>query len=124
MKKYNRIKGQLGENMARKYLEEKSYKFIEANFFMRGGELDLIMTDNDFLVFVEVKLKIGDDFGSPEEMISRSKIAFVKKTAQMFLIKNPKISNIYKRHRIDVVCIKLNQDKSIDRINHYQNVDL
>jgi len=124
MKKYNRNKGQFGENMARSYLEDKGYKFIEANFFMRGGELDLIMSDNDFLVFVEVKLKIGDDFGSPEEMISRSKIAFVRKTAQMFLIKNPKIANIYKRHRVDVVCIQLNQDKTVNRINHYLNIDL
>ena len=124
MKKYNRNKGKFGENMAKSFLEKKNYKLVEANFFMRGGEIDLIMTDNDFLVFVEVKLKIGETFGSPEEMINRAKIAFIRKTAQMFLLENPKLANIYKRQRIDVVCIKLNQDKSIDRINHYQNVDL
>ena len=124
MKKYNRNKGKFGENMAKLFLEKKNYKLVEANFFMRDGEIDLIMTDNDFLVFVEVKLKIGETFGSPEEMINRAKIAFIRKTAQMFLLENPKLANIYKRQRIDVVCIKLNQDKSIDRINHYQNVDL
>ena len=124
MKKYNRNKGIFGENMAKSFLEKKNYKLVDSNFFMRGGEIDLIMTDNDFLVFVEVKLKIGETFGSPEEMINKAKIAFIRKTAQVFLLKNPKMANIYKRQRIDVVCIKLKQDKSIDRINHYQNVGL
>jgi len=124
MKKYNRRKGQMGEKMARLFLEDKGFSFIEANFFMRGGEIDLIMSHGDFLVFVEVKLKIGETFGSPEDMISKSKIAFVRKTAQMFLLENPKLANNFKKRRIDVVCIQLNQDRSINRINHYENIDL
>lgn len=124
MKKYNRNKGRLGENMAKSFLERKTYKFVEANFLMRGGEIDLIMTDGDFLVFVEVKLKIGQDFGSPEEMINKKKIGLIKKTAQMFLMERPKIDKDYKKYRIDAVCIELNKNKTINRIKHYQNIDL
>ena len=48
------------------------------NYENKIGEIDLIVVDKDFLVFVEVKLKVGDMFGTPEEMINKRKLFVVE----------------------------------------------
>ena len=71
---------------------------------------------------MEVKLKIGDKFGSPEEMISKYKLSQIRRVAETFLVLNPDISKRLVKYRIDAVCIVLNEDKTINRINYYENV--
>lgn len=118
----NYNKGKEGEQIARELLVKKGFNLIESNYSNNLGEIDLIMTDKDWLVFVEVKLKIGDKFGSPEEMISKKKLSQVKRTAESFLILESPTVQQYKKYRIDAVCIVLNQDNSIQRIQHYENL--
>lgn len=118
----NYNKGKEGEQIARDLLFQKGFNLIESNYLNNLGEIDLIMTDKDWLVFVEVKLKIGDKFGSPEEMISKKKLSQIKRIAESFLIlESPKVQQ-YKKYRIDAVCIVLNEDNSIQRIQHYENL--
>ncbi len=118
----NYNKGKEGEQIARELLVKKGFNLIESNYSNNLGEIDLIMTDKDWLVFVEVKLKIGDKFGTPEEMISKKKLSQVKRTAESFLILESPTVQQYKKYRIDAVCIVLNQDNSIQRIQHYENL--
>jgi len=123
MKSLNFQKGKLGETIAKDFLLKKGYKIISQNFQNRFGEIDLIMTDKNILVFVEVKLKVGQDFGSPEEMITSKKIQKIKNQALLFLQQNQKISAEYPQQRIDAVCIVLNDnDLQVKTINHYQNI--
>lgn len=119
MKQQNYSKGKLGESLAQNFLIQKGFQPLDHNFHTRFGEIDLIMIDSDTLVFVEVKLKIGSHFGNPEDMISTSKIKQIQKTAQSFIQTHP-LS--YSRFRLDAVCIVLNQDNSVNRINHYENL--
>ena len=49
--------GQIGERLACAYLRDSGYKFIEKNYRSDRGEIDLIMTDSNELVFVEVKTR-------------------------------------------------------------------
>ena len=79
------IKGGLSESLARSFLEKQSYKFLDRNWHCRHGEIDLIMKDQDELVFVEVKMRASDEFGHPENMISYSKINKLKKTALTYI---------------------------------------
>ena len=74
------------------------------------------------LVFVEVKLKIGDQYGSPEEMITPHKITQVQNTATAFLLKNVKLEAEFDSWRIDAVCIVLGEDKQILSLNHWENI--
>lgn len=106
----------MGEVEARVYLETKGFEFVEANFEVDIGEIDLIMKDKDWLVFVEVKYKSDDRMGIPEEMIGPNKIAQVKRVAEIYLMKNPKIRRQYQKWRIDAVCILGKQ------IRHYENI--
>lgn len=122
MKQFNFQKGKLGEKIAKDFLVKKNYKIIQTNFQNRFGEIDLIAADGQTLVFVEVKLKIGEDFGFPEEMISPRKIHQIENQAQVFLQQNPRISVQYPQQRIDAICIVTDQNNNIKRINHYQNI--
>jgi len=123
MKQLNFQKGKLGETIAKDFLLKKGYKIISQNFQNRFGEIDLIAADGQVLVFVEVKSKIGQNFGSPEEMINQRKIQQIKNQALVFLQQNLQISAQYPQQRIDAVCIVLNEnDYSVKSINHYQNI--
>ena len=116
MKQQNYAKGRIGETIAKDFLIEKGYCLIESNFEIDCGEIDLIMSHNDYLVFVEVKFKSNDYMGKPEEMIGKRKIFQVRRVAEIYLLKNPLIKSIYKKYRIDAVCILGNI------INHYENI--
>ena len=118
----NYKRGKLGEKIAKTFLAQKGYRIIDSNFQTRFGEIDLIATKGKKLVFVEVKLKIGVQFGQPEEMIGQAKISQVQKTAAAFLKTRSKIAAIYPFYQIDAVCIVLKQDKTLLRINHYENI--
>jgi putative endonuclease len=65
--------GDWGETEARRYLETKAYVFIERNFRVPEGEIDLVMQDGDIVVFIEVKTRTSDRFGAPEESVSAAK---------------------------------------------------
>ncbi len=97
--------GEKGEATAKEFLIGKGYVWIESNFRTRGGEIDLIMQDGRTLVFIEVKRRRSDEFGLPEEAITRSKIAHMTKTALLYL----KAKGIQdKMVRFDVVTIDTN----------------
>lgn len=118
MKKENFKTGRYGEDLAVDYLEKKGYKIKERNFRTRFGEIDIVGYDKDILVFVEVKTKIGHDFGEPEEMINKTKLSKVKKMGEVYLQNN----NLDVSCRVDVVAIVLDEDMKVERIDHYEAV--
>lgn len=121
-KSFNYQTGKLGEKIAQDFLVRKGYRIIESNFQTRFGEIDLVATKGKKLVFVEVKLKIGVQFGQPEEMISQAKISQIQKMATVFLQTHSKLATKHPFYQIDAACIVLNQDKALLRINHYENI--
>jgi len=122
MKSQNFRKGKLGEQIAGDYLTKKGYRIIRQNFQTRFGELDIIAAKDNFLVFIEVKLKIGTAFGRPEEMITQKKLSQIKNTAEMFLRREKTHLYNFKQYRIDAICIILNQDMGVKEIRHYENI--
>lgn len=124
MKNLNYQVGKIGELLAKKYLLKKEYQILASNFRTRFGEIDLVAGKNQTLVFAEVKLKIGEEFGSPEEMIDKKKLIQVQKTAEYFLQIYPEVAAKYPFYQIDAVCIVLNADGSCKRITHWENLEL
>ena len=116
MKTYNKITGNTGEDLACAELEKKGYQIITRNFSNKFGELDIICKKDGLLIFVEVKTKIGDYFGTPEEMVGRGKLQRVGNMATMYM--NGKLLPC----RIDVIAVVLNPDNSLLRLTHYENV--
>lgn len=98
-----REQGEHTENLACEYLENKGFKLVGRNFHCRFGEIDLIMQDNDYIVFVEVRYRRSNNFGSGAETITASKQSKLIKTASAYLQQHAKLN----QHpaRFDVVSI-------------------
>lgn len=118
MKEFNLKTGRIGEEIARKYLEEKGYQIITQNFRTKYSEIDLICQNKKELILVEVRTKKGLGFGSPEESITKKKLKKLWFNAKSYI----KISNWKEAYRIDIICIVLKKDNSVEQINHYQNI--
>jgi putative endonuclease len=121
-KNQNYNKGKSGEEMAKEFLMKKGFSLIEQNYENRIGEIDLIMSYRDWLVFVEVKLKVGDRFGIPEEMIGKRKLSQIKKVAESFLFFEKNKIKKFEKFRIDAVCLVVDEENGILKLNHYENI--
>lgn len=108
-----------GEKLARKFLENLGYKILSQNFHSRFGEIDIVALDNKSIVFVEVKLRSNDFFGTPLESITYSKLEKIKKTAFYFLTINNLASSDF---RIDAVEIIKKGEKF--ELSHVKNITL
>lgn len=83
----SRQRGNKGEDAAAKALLKRGYKIIERNFLCKAGEIDIIAKHNEYLIFVEVKLRKNRDFGGGEGAITPFKISHVRNAAQTYLMK-------------------------------------
>ena len=81
--------GAWGEALAADYLRKKRYEVIAAGYRSRFGEIDLIVKDRRFLVFVEVKLRKSADFAKAMEYVNQRKQDKIRITASMYLSQNP-----------------------------------
>lgn len=78
--------GQLAEQIAKEYLLAQGLDFHSANFRARQGEIDLIFKDQKTWVFIEVKNRKNDRFGSAIEWVTTSKQRKIIQTAKQFCI--------------------------------------
>ncbi|MBU1136932.1 YraN family protein [Patescibacteria group bacterium] len=108
----------IGEAVARKYLENKGYEILEQNYRTRYAEIDLVAQKNEVLVFIEVRTKTGELFGSPEETINRKKLKRIWQNADNYV----KMKKWNGQYRIDAVGIVLNLDSSVARLEHYEDI--
>ena len=69
-----RAVGNIAEENAVIFLKKNGYEIIKRNFYTRYGEIDIIASEKDVIVFVEVKFRNNNTFGSPLESISSKKI--------------------------------------------------
>jgi len=113
--------GKYGESIASSYLQKKGFRIIERNFRVRYGEIDLICLYHKTLVFVEVKTRIGDSYGKPEESITPRKLSEIVKTSEYYQMLHPNLPVLV---RIDVVAIEMDSQTSVKRITHIPNVTM
>ena len=81
--------GAWGEALAAEYLRKKHYEILAAGYRSRFGEIDLIVENKKFLVFVEVKLRKTGDFAKAMEYVDRRKQDRIRVTASLYLSENP-----------------------------------
>ena len=106
-----KFKGNKGENLAVKFLQEKGYKILTRNFRSHFGEIDIIAEKDGITIFVEVKFREGNSYGKPNEAVSNQKIKKIIKTANFWIAKIGEEIPC----RFDVITI------SSDKIKHIEN---
>lgn len=85
----NNIAGAWGEAVAAQYLQAKRYHLVGSGYRSRYGEIDLIVEDKRYLVFVEVKLRKSDSFAKAYEFVDCRKQSRLRATASIYLSENP-----------------------------------
>jgi putative endonuclease len=77
--------GGWGEDAALSFLKKLGYRELGRGYRTRFGEIDLIVEDGSFVVFVEVKMRKNREFGEAREFVSAAKQKRVRTTAQIWL---------------------------------------
>ncbi len=80
--------GRLAEICAARYLERNGYRIICRNYRSRRGEIDIIARNGSYLVFVEVRSKSSNRFGSPAESVTQAKQHKLRLTAEKYMQEN------------------------------------
>ncbi|MBQ7769700.1 MAG: YraN family protein [Clostridia bacterium] len=109
---HKKVLGRKGEKLAAEYLKKQGCKIVKRNYKTPFGEADIIAQDKDEIVFVEVKTRIGDKFGTPREAVTKTKQQRYYKIAECYWLKTGEEPNA----RFDV--IEVYED---GRIEQYKN---
>ena len=80
-----KVLGESGERQARRLLKKAGYRILESNYRTRVGELDVVAFEDGEIVFVEVKTRSGDDFGSGAEAVNLAKQRKLTTMARVYL---------------------------------------
>jgi len=100
-------------------IKKLGYKILERNYRIRGGEIDIVAMDKNFLVFIEVKTRISQIYGPAEEAFALAKSNRFKRGIEMF-IKNNKISA--DDIRADLIAVDINRLKKTAKIKHFKDI--
>lgn len=77
--------GARGEERAADYLRRKGCRIIERNYRCRLGEIDIIASDGEYLLFVEVKQRKSSLYGEAKEFVTQSKQKKLRAAASIWL---------------------------------------
>ncbi len=113
-----KLTGRNGEELAAFFLKKAGYKVLFRNYTTPQGELDIIAEKKDALVFVEVKTRTGDRYGSPAEAVTWSKRRHIISSALAFLQKE---SFTGKTYRFDIIEVYLEKTGGLKSINHIES---
>ncbi len=111
--------GRVGERLAREHLERLGYRVIEVNYRTRFGELDLVVCDATWLVFVEVKTRRAGAMESAVQAVSPTKQRRVRAMAAAWLVEateRPRSREL----RFDVVAVTVDRDGRLVRLDHLE----
>lgn len=111
---FNKNKGDVGEKIAIDYFKNNGYRILHTNYTTNIGELDLVVTDELAVIFVEVKSRSNTDFGYPAEAVTYHKRTKINQVASQY-IKKYRLMDV--RIRFDIVEVYLNEN----RVNHIKN---
>ncbi|MBQ6181518.1 MAG: YraN family protein [Ruminococcus sp.] len=106
--------GRLGEESVCAYLTERGYRIAARNYRIKGGEIDIIAENGDYLVFVEVKARRPDSLVTGFEAVNKRKRGLIIKTAADYCCKHP--SMLQPRFDVAQVIVQEGRVLSIDYI--------
>ena len=127
--------GELGEDVACKFLTKHGFSVLERNYTKKWGEIDIIAQKNDTLYFIEVKSKSVSslDFashlfdekvnktGRPEDNMHPWKLKRLSRTIQTYLI-HRRIGNT--PWQFDLLVVYLDIDNRKARVRKVENIIL
>ena len=115
--------GLFAEEYVRRYLQERGYRILDSNYRKPWGEIDIITTCKEIIIFVEVKASQGEYAGfEPELRVNQEKIKKLIRAARTYLLE--KKYDTKQEWQIDVVAVIVNKRTMIVKFKHYKNIDV
>jgi putative endonuclease len=115
---YNRQIGNLGEDLAVKFLIKKGYKIVARNIQVGQNELDIVASFKDLLVFVEVKTSTSKDLLAEDNMTRNKLKHFKRAVADYLFMKKLSPDHI----RPDLLAIDLDMATRMAKIKHFEDI--
>lgn len=81
----NKELGRVGENVGARFLTSRGYTILQRNWRCEAGEVDIIVQDENYLVFVEVKTRRSNELGFPAEAVTPERRLRYEKIASHYL---------------------------------------
>jgi putative endonuclease len=101
--------GRRGEDFAASYLESRGLTIVKRNFRTREGEIDLIASQENEIIFVEVKTRRSAGPGETLESIDERKMGKLRKMAEVYLSENGLMESPV---RFDVMVLEFVKEES------------
>lgn len=113
----NQELGKWGEQQASEYLLDKGYEIIGRNIHTPYGEIDILASLGQVLIFIEVKTRGNNSFGDPETAINARKLIHMEESASYY-IQQSEYSGTW---QWDAIAILKSKFKPVEII-HFENV--
>lgn len=122
--------GQLGENIACGYLQNRGYRLVERNYKKKWGEIDIIVKKDNVLHFVEVKsTSVSGDFPKegvesyqPEDHVDRNKKDRLKRVVETYLHEHNLMH--VSTWTLDVVIVYINNKTQTAKVTLLKDVSM
>lgn len=108
--------GNQGEDLACQFMKSNGFQILDRNYRRSGGEIDIIATKENLIVFVEVKT-LRDSKRRPQDAVGKRKQQKIIKTARLYLCQK---SLTNQKHRFDIIAIHID-DENGSEIKHFPN---
>ena len=107
--------GNIGEQLAREYLEKKGFAIMETNWRKGKYEVDIIAYKEGLIVFAEVKTRSRQDYGEPEEFVTIDKQKAYVRLADKYVVEHNREEEV----RFDIIAVEI---EGLDyHITHLEN---
>lgn len=113
----NQLKGSHSEQVAVNYLTKKGYKILSRNYFQKVGEIDIIATYKNIIVFVEVK-STNTKYISSVDLLNKKKLYRLYKTINIWLYNHKSLNSPF---RLDFIGLEYDNYR-LTSIKHFENV--
>lgn len=108
----NKETGYAGEKLVAEFLESRGCEILCRNFTIRGGEIDIVARQGEYVLFIEVKTRKKGSMVSGTEAVTQRKRQLIIKTAEEYIYR----TGCELQPRFDVVSIELDKGKISDII--------
>jgi len=112
-----RERGKWGESLALEFLNKKNYVTVARQWRSRFGEIDMIVKNEEYIVFVEVKLRKNSNFAQAREYVGKTKQSKLRATAGLWLA----LHQTKLQPRFDVIEIYAADENQRPQIIHIEN---
>lgn len=114
------LRGKAGEQAVFELLEEKGCKTVARNYRVKGGEIDIIAIDGEFIIFVEVKTRKFNAFDDGTAAMTKAKMKRIISASERFVYDNPKYREYYRRFDTAYVTVTTDKYPQVLDIEYYK----